>query len=763
MSMLIKHNMAAWNAERQFNITTKAKNKKAEKLSSGYRINRSADDAAGLAISERMRRQIRGLRAGTENAQTGISWVQIGEGALNEAQDILHRMNELSIKSQNGTNTLTDRAYMQAEFEHLQSELDRISTTTTFNEINIFEEHEPVYDQIGGNIRWDYEEYHEVRAGKNDLTVTYRQDAESEAQVMTITVSPGRYTTHELIDAIDDAFGLDSPIHMEYTEKGLCRLNLEGGEIVDAVTGGLTYLMWDNYDGGGYGTLIGTTEFFDETTPILEVVQGKNDKLEFWIEYFDGTTPTEKIVVDLIDDSKPAGATETLSKNEVMKRINDQIAAQSPDSGLKADHYGLAIQLYSPLGIVTGFKGNMFRLEVAPDDPRMYHSAFYDNIKEGYVWQDPAFVAGGALLTTDTRDKEHNRFYIDASNDTLVLYPNPTTSSKTTASIIKITQNTKDGYTAEEMVKELNDQFKAAGIDGEVQAHLVRSKYRDLFPNGKAPGGSGAAVTESVGDDQVYFEGVEIRTVKEGPDAIVGIDKAQSTAYDTLFTIKNYNSYGTTANGWDAGVDNETKQDYNAYAYSAKTYSGNITIKNNVNDKFKITLTSRNQSGSSDFTAYTREIDILASGSASMSVSDIANAIQAEINKDNNLKDRIVAEVWTDDAGQKRVRIRDKEDLILDDVNDAYLNWTPTITLDSAGNNAGYRDIFQEEYYYNVNRTVSGTGSLTLTVPSDQSKVGSQLTVTINGETTTFKLNGAKTAADIKAEMEKNTPIEFPV
>lgn len=155
MSMFIQHNMMAWNAERQFNINTKAKAKKSEKLSSGYRINRSADDAAGLAISEKMRRQIRGFQAGTENAEMGISWVQIGEGALNEAHDILQRMNELTIKAQNGTNTLTDRAFIQAEFDQLQTELDRISDTTTFNDLPIFEEYEPVYDQICGNRIWD--------------------------------------------------------------------------------------------------------------------------------------------------------------------------------------------------------------------------------------------------------------------------------------------------------------------------------------------------------------------------------------------------------------------------------------------------------------------------------------------------------------------------------------------------------------------------------------------------------------------------------
>ena len=246
MSMLIQHHMAALNAERQFNIVTKAKEKKMEKLASGYRINRAADDAAGLSISEKMRRQIRGLKVGTENAEMGISWVQIGEGALNEAHDILHRMNELSIKAQNGTNTLTDRAYMEAEFEQLQNELDRISTTTTFNELNIFEEHEPVYDQISGNIDWDYEEYHEIRPGKNDLTITYRTALTDEAQVMTISVPTGKYTTHELIDAIDDAFGVDSPIHLELTDKGLCNLNLEGGAVMDSVKGGLPNLLWDN-------------------------------------------------------------------------------------------------------------------------------------------------------------------------------------------------------------------------------------------------------------------------------------------------------------------------------------------------------------------------------------------------------------------------------------------------------------------------------------------------------------------------------------
>ncbi len=132
-------NMSAWNAGRMLNLTTKKKAKNAEKLSSGYKINRAADDAAGLAISEKMRRQIRGLHQGAENIQDGIGYVQTADGALNETQAILQRMNELAVKSANGTNTKDDRAYIDQEVQALKEELDRIFDTTTFNEIKIWE------------------------------------------------------------------------------------------------------------------------------------------------------------------------------------------------------------------------------------------------------------------------------------------------------------------------------------------------------------------------------------------------------------------------------------------------------------------------------------------------------------------------------------------------------------------------------------------------------------------------------------------------
>jgi flagellin len=118
-------------------VTTGQQAKSTEKLSSGYKINRAADDAAGLAISEKMRRQVRGLTQASANAQDGISCVQTAEGALNEVHDMLQRMNELAVKAKNGTNKSDDRAYINSEVQNLISEIDRVASTTTFNEQNL--------------------------------------------------------------------------------------------------------------------------------------------------------------------------------------------------------------------------------------------------------------------------------------------------------------------------------------------------------------------------------------------------------------------------------------------------------------------------------------------------------------------------------------------------------------------------------------------------------------------------------------------------
>ena len=132
--MVVQHNLTAMNSNRMLGITSSTQAKSTEKLSSGYKINRAADDAAGLSISEKMRRQIRGLTQAVANAQDGISAVQTAEGALGEVHDMLQRMNELAIKAGNETLQSVDRKYIQQELDQLKSEIDRVQTTTTFNE-----------------------------------------------------------------------------------------------------------------------------------------------------------------------------------------------------------------------------------------------------------------------------------------------------------------------------------------------------------------------------------------------------------------------------------------------------------------------------------------------------------------------------------------------------------------------------------------------------------------------------------------------------
>jgi flagellin len=132
--MVVQHNMQAMNANRMLNITTSGQKKSAEKLSSGYKINRAADDAAGLSISEKMRKQIRGLDQASTNAQDGISAVQTAEGALTEVHSMLQRMNELATQAANGTNSESDRTSIQNEIDQLTTEIDRVSETTKFNE-----------------------------------------------------------------------------------------------------------------------------------------------------------------------------------------------------------------------------------------------------------------------------------------------------------------------------------------------------------------------------------------------------------------------------------------------------------------------------------------------------------------------------------------------------------------------------------------------------------------------------------------------------
>lgn len=211
--MRIAHNLTAMNSQRQLNINTKSRAKSVEKLSSGFRINRSADDAAGLAISEKMRRQIRGLTQASKNVQDGISFCQVADGALHEVDDMLHRITELAVKSANGTNTDEDREYLDKEVQQIKDELTRIFKTTDFNGIKIF--------------KADY--LPEVSGTPNDYQFFNLGNASTSGGIITNNI---RYTWAELgIDKANDLYEANGTYY--FNEDKTYTKTLANGETLE--------------------------------------------------------------------------------------------------------------------------------------------------------------------------------------------------------------------------------------------------------------------------------------------------------------------------------------------------------------------------------------------------------------------------------------------------------------------------------------------------------------------------------------------------
>lgn len=199
--MVVQHNLTAMNSNRQLGITTGLQAKSSEKLSSGFKINRAGDDAAGLSISEKMRSQIRGLNKASANAQDGISLIQVAEGALTETHSILQRVNELATQASSDTNTEDDRKAIGAEITALKSEIDRIAQTTKFNDTNLLDgEFKEKHIQVG--CKGDAKECIDITIGKMEskevgLENTEVDSHENAMKLMTATQSAIKKVSEE--------------------------------------------------------------------------------------------------------------------------------------------------------------------------------------------------------------------------------------------------------------------------------------------------------------------------------------------------------------------------------------------------------------------------------------------------------------------------------------------------------------------------------------------------------------------------------------
>ena len=233
--MVVQHNLTAMNSNRMLGITTGAQAKATEKLSSGYKINRAADDAAGLAISEKMRKQIRGLTQASANAQDGISAVQTAEGALTEVHDMLQRMNELAVKAANGTMSASDRKAVQSEIDQLVTEIDRVSTTTKFNETyllkgsNAGEAGKLTYTVAKTNLESSFD-------GTKPATTTTRADT-SSSSITSVTVTANAAFTTAGGDTINKSTG---EIHIKLNKYEASENRAAGGNGTTNITTGNT-------------------------------------------------------------------------------------------------------------------------------------------------------------------------------------------------------------------------------------------------------------------------------------------------------------------------------------------------------------------------------------------------------------------------------------------------------------------------------------------------------------------------------------------
>ena len=507
--MIIQHNMAAVNAMTQLGITNTNLRKSTERLSSGYRVNRAADDAAALTISEKKRSQIRGLERAAKNAEDGIGFVQTGDGAMDQMESILHRMRELTIQSLNdAVYTPQDRAAMQAEFDELQSEIDRINNQTEFNTLPVFEHYADTYSSFSGNRIWSQDQIHTIDDTNQSLTIKYKTEEDGPEKEITLTVPKGSYTTQELMDEIDDivmALGEASDgLYLEYTDAHTCNMVLQDGAEILEVTGGLSYLFFDQYGGSQVGSLIGTTIF--DPNFALEINQ-ENNELKFTIEYFDGT---KKDVELLIDEGY-------YTRSDMIDYLNEKLAG----TGMTAKEYGdYSIQVGGEDGIITGLKGNMFKID--DEGQTIMISVFYDNTKYGSVTHTSSVFTGGAVLVSNSQDTECNRFTIDDSNNILKIR----VGTDDTAPYAEIQLENKQ-YTMKEMIVELQKKLDAAGL-GVTVASYGPQKSDTVSQNG----------------NQYSFYGIKITSNKAGTDIRIDFDEQGSTAYDTLFVKRVYTDEG---------------------------------------------------------------------------------------------------------------------------------------------------------------------------------------------------------------------------
>ena len=335
--MVVQHNLTAMNSNRMLGITTGAQAKSTEKLSSGYKINRAADDAAGLSISEKMRKQIRGLTQASANAQDGISAVQTAEGALNEVHDMLQRMNELATKAANGTMSSSDKNDVQNEIKQLSIEIDRVATTTKFNETYL----------LNGTGKSSANKWNGALSFSLQVGADNKDDNRISVEIFSITASA-------IGVGVDDKKGADEIVrdyHFGLNDAGSI-IQISGGVATTRDLNGTTPATVDagsilpiggkNAEKGGYISVKTTSSAraaMDNISAAIKLISARRSKLgavqnrlEHTIKNLDNVVENTTAAESQIRDTDMASEMVKYSNNNILMQAGQSMLAQANQS-----------------------------------------------------------------------------------------------------------------------------------------------------------------------------------------------------------------------------------------------------------------------------------------------------------------------------------------------------------------------------------------------------------------------------------------------
>lgn len=446
--MVIQNNGSGKSALKQNRSTVKGIAEATQRLSSGYRINSAADDAAGLAVSEKLRAIDRGLRQGIRNVNDGINYTCTMDGSAQEIHNMIHRMKELAVEAANDTNERLDREALDLEYQQLLDEIGHITDTAHFNGLPLFEKHEATYGDAAGNVV--HTEPVTINKDNDTLKIGYYLNGVQNECV--VKIPHGTYTADEVADMIDDELYSGAPnLIIGVNPDGKFTMQVEGGKL-DYIGGTGASLFFDTIIGSAEGYLLGVTGFEDDENAWLPIVAGKNDVMQFrlgddetvyTITLDSGRSFTRPLLIDHINEKLAEAG------------LGDEVKAiaETSDSGRKVIALGSQKTL-------TGLSGNFIMID-GKEHP--YTSPLYDICLYSELKNTPSVLSGAKPILSNTEIIRGRNDYFVLDVSTYDADGNKV-NSQVRIDLLDAGENKRVYATAADLIQRISDKLNDTGL-----------------------------------------------------------------------------------------------------------------------------------------------------------------------------------------------------------------------------------------------------------------------------------------------------------